>query len=104
MQWLALVDHAGSPGRSAARARTRDRQLTRPQRRALLESAPHGTARHSRNTCCIATLYRAAQIAQLGDGIVDVISDASELGAKLAAAGFTLAPIILHTRRIVMPS
>src|SRR5688572_30599746 len=69
-----------------------------------IESAPHGTVRHSGNPCCTAALYRAAQIAQLGDGIVDVIGDARELGAELAAAGFTLAPIVLHTRRSVMPS
>ena len=44
----------------------------------------------------VAAFDRGAQIAELGDRVVDVVRDARELSAKLAAARLSLPAILLH--------
>ena len=93
---LSCAPQASSRQRSQSRRLRLDYGIERLESMQAIEHATHGTARHSRNACCVAALDRAAQIAQLGDGIVDVVGDARELGAKLAAARLTLAAIVLY--------
>ena len=61
-----------------------------------IERASYGTAWHMRDASGLAPLDRSAQIAELDDGIVDVVRDARELSGKLAGARLTLASILLR--------